>query len=344
MRQVRVKAYADCLLKLTGRSLLRWEWMSALDPVRRAYRTNSVRRIKAYEGRYNPGGIRPMGVEIEFTNRCNLSCIFCPNASHRRARGVMSPETLHVLACGIKDLEIADVTIGGFGEPLMDAGLPEKLDALRAGAGQAKISIVTNGVLLNGAIAERICRGRLADSIHVSIDAEAGGPYADIHGADAFDAVVSNLKQLNKLKLQHNLDKPAVHVRYKLVSAGIRRYLRFVSVFSDIADAIHPYANLFQWPGSSMPKNGVDLSRRGIKLACGNLWKSARVNWNGDVVLCCQDYEGSVVLGNIREQSLLDIWNGDRIAKYRAAHLRGDFDRLGICRECQINTHVINPW
>jgi MoaA/NifB/PqqE/SkfB family radical SAM enzyme len=35
------------------------------------------------------------------------------------------------------------------------------------------------------------------------------------------------------------------------------------------------------------------------------------IDWNGDAVLCCDDWSHKVILGNLKKQSIEEIWFGD---------------------------------
>jgi len=55
--------------------------------------------------------------------------------------------------------------------------------------------------------------------------------------------------------------------------------------------------------------------------------------WNGDVTICCFDYDAQNVYGNILEESFLKIWNKmprDRI-------IRREFK---LCRDCEISSDI----
>ncbi len=54
---------------------------------------------------------------------------------------------------------------------------------------------------------------------------------------------------------------------------------------------------------------------------------------NGDVVLCCSDMYGDEVMGNINENSLVDIWFGEKFQRYRDK-LRNGRRGLNLCQNC----------
>jgi radical SAM protein with 4Fe4S-binding SPASM domain len=57
------------------------------------------------------------------------------------------------------------------------------------------------------------------------------------------------------------------------------------------------------------------------------------VDWQGQVVLCCNDYQSEVVFGNVRDQNLIDIWHSPEFVRVRRELREGTY-RLPICRRC----------
>jgi len=57
------------------------------------------------------------------------------------------------------------------------------------------------------------------------------------------------------------------------------------------------------------------------------------VDYKGNVILCSNDYFSSVIFGNLREESLIDIWNKDYYKKVREDLRRGIFE-IEMCNKC----------
>lgn len=57
--------------------------------------------------------------------------------------------------------------------------------------------------------------------------------------------------------------------------------------------------------------------------ACAYLAYQCTVDWNGDVLLCSQDWSKRVKFGNLNSQSLLDVWTSSAMHKRRMKLLRG---------------------
>lgn len=305
-------------------------------------RNRSLTKVAKYESKFK-NSIVPSSLEIELTNRCNLNCVFCPNAVHQRKRGTMTFGTFKDIVNGAKQLNPRpDIIISGFGECLLDSEITIKLDYLKQ-VTQMNVSLVTNGALFTKELIEDICKKELVHTIYVSIDASDKNTYKEVHSVDLFDKVLENLTLIYERKQKDKLLYPKVIVRYKDLLSQKNGFKRFTRIFYKISDEITTFANIFVWPESGMDI-GICHNKKLIKIACPNLWMGMRINWNGDVVLCCQDYEGRVVLGNVNDQTLIKIWNNKTIHYYRKCHTNFSFKQLRICKECDINTHLVIPF
>lgn len=71
-----------------------------------------------------------------------------------------------------------------------------------------------------------------------------------------------------------------------------------------------------------------DLSIFSLRQPCAAPYHFVSVLWDGSVVPCCLDHDGSIVLGNLREQSLQEIWTGEAAVcfreRWRAHHFTDD--------------------
>jgi len=73
---------------------------------------------------------------------------------------------------------------------------------------------------------------------------------------------------------------------------------------------------------------------------CEYPWTSLTVMAAGSVVPCTQDYDCEMVMGNVNEQSLDEIWNGEKYNKFRKLHILGDFPKDFKCSDRCDNTMV----
>jgi hypothetical protein len=56
---------------------------------------------------------------------------------------------------------------------------------------------------------------------------------------------------------------------------------------------------------------------------------------NGDVVLCCMDYNLKHVIGNLLEQTYDEVMQGDKLAEIVKMNEADGFDKCSICKSCE---------
>jgi len=70
--------------------------------------------------------------------------------------------------------------------------------------------------------------------------------------------------------------------------------------------------------------------------ACHYLWQRLTIYWNGDVAICCRDYNNIHVLGNVKHQSIESIWQGNKLNRIREYHTLGKRGALDVCNKCEV--------
>jgi radical SAM protein with 4Fe4S-binding SPASM domain len=84
---------------------------------------------------------------------------------------------------------------------------------------------------------------------------------------------------------------------------------------------------LYNRGGTVKPKNLKRVPR------CADRTNPVTIDYDGNVILCCNDYFSSIKFGNIKEQKFLDIWFSDKYKTLRK-QLRKKQYRLPICLKC----------
>lgn len=290
----------------------------------------------------------PYCVQIENTNFCNLSCLFCAHESMVRKQSIMNASLYENIVDQCIESGVSQIHLGGFGEPLMDREYVSKVKYAKS-KGIKRVFSVTNAILLKEELSREIIKAGL-DYLGISIDAATNQTYDRIHKKVGsaksnylYDKVHKNIESLVRLKKEMGSKKPFIQVRFKDFKANEGEMSKFIAKYTKLADQINIYQNVTKWPGSDKDNN----FRKQIPLLyfpCYNLWTTLYICPDGKVSLCVQDYDCRIEIGDLQHQPLIDIWFGTRMREIRELHLERKFDEILVCKDCDINSHIVNPW
>ena len=77
----------------------------------------------------------------------------------------------------------------------------------------------------------------------------------------------------------------------------------------------------------------LPLPKEPLAKTCTNPFREVTVTWNGEVRICCMDWRGDYVAGNMNDRSLHDIWYGKELEAARRL-LQAKDRRFSPCAYC----------
>jgi len=281
-----------------------------------------VRRLLLATGRDRAPRM-PEIVQIESTNICNAKCVFCPRDEMHRRQGIMSVELFRKIVDECAELGITHVRMHNYGEAFIDRKLVEKVKYAKE-KGISEVGLISNGSL----ISEPVARGMIdagLDAINISVDASGKEVFEATRVGLKYDKVIANIERLLRLRAESGRRRP------KLILSFVRQNnsadeQAFIKHWSAIADKIH-VTDLHNWAGTLNHESDVNYP-------CYRPWLTFTVLWDGRVSLCCADFDGKTILGDLNTQSIAEIWNAEPYRQARREHLEsGGPD---ICRACDL--------
>jgi radical SAM protein with 4Fe4S-binding SPASM domain len=70
---------------------------------------------------------------------------------------------------------------------------------------------------------------------------------------------------------------------------------------------------------------------------CTQLWKWMVVYWDGSVVLCCADMFSQTIIGDLKSDSISEIWNGSKMKNFRKQMVGRKRFEVPLCQDCDIH-------
>ena len=71
------------------------------------------------------------------------------------------------------------------------------------------------------------------------------------------------------------------------------------------------------------------------KQVCPFLFTTMVVNDQGIVHLCCVDWKTEYILGDLKQENIADVWNGEKLREFQKIHLRGKKNSIVLCKNCE---------
>jgi radical SAM protein with 4Fe4S-binding SPASM domain len=272
----------------------------------------------------------PYRLWIEPTNRCNLKCIMCPNERFSEHDLGLMDFNLYTKLIDEASHFVYDINLHHRGEPTLHPRLSEMIRYAKEKGLSVKLH--TNGTTLTDRLSRRLIASGL-DLISFSFDGYEAGEYERTRKGARFNRTSENIRRFLSLKAETGGSRPKtvmeimelipdrtpVEVRSSFVNDMTRCGLDRLIVKM-------PH----NWGGS------VDMKsfQASSYTPCTFPWHALVVLWDGHVGPCPHDFFGKLKLGNVREQSLRDIFNGTPMRLLREAMRSGPESLCSPCREC----------
>ncbi|MGC2063329.1 MAG: radical SAM/SPASM domain-containing protein [Thermodesulfovibrionales bacterium] len=319
---------------------------------------NVFERQKALDldryGKYliHKGLSRPLMLLCETTSYCNNNCIICANSIMTREKAVMPMDTFRLVLDSYSEMGGGRLSLTPVvGDIFMDPFLPDRLDLIAEykQKGISTLSVTTNAVMA-GKYSERElrrivnCFGRIFISIY-GLDADE---YKAMTRRDTFYDMMESVRTI--LRLIDDVEKIGFGFRLlrefndgDLESWTMRNFGVKITY-----QAMNTYANWGKLDTRQrLPQAAKWLPDVDNTVQCFIPLFAMQVFSNGGVAFCpCDDFNSDedLLLGNIRNNSLLEIYNTERVKKL------WDFESHipSFCRRCSFHRPVSQlveyPW
>ena len=326
-------------------------------------------RRKVYDSQFFDGSVRglantleewPGALLIDITNRCNAKCVWCPNPDLTNV-GAMDMDVYRKI---IDDYGSRGgvLTFGTFGEPLMDKHMKERIEYLKCYPKIHKIEILTNGFFLNENIVPTIIENGVG--VDISLDELDKQTFEDVKKM-SFDIVRDNI--VNFLKANSEATTPVpVNIRIKTmktVEETLERELFKVITSYDCSVVLNSIDDniISNWAGKLdkesfikeyeiSTNNKTQFTHKRFNQTniapCAQLWKWMVVYWDGSVVLCCADMFSQAIVGDLKSNSIAEVWNGSQMKGHRDQMINRKRFEVAICQDCDIHLswHNLNEY
>ena len=271
---------------------------------------------------------KPSQVNIEVTSICNSKCIMCPRHQMRRTMQVMPWELYEKVVLESKQYGVKNFALNGYGEIFTAKKDYKKyINFLFEHIPDAKVTINTNASLMNEEAAHFLIEKKI-NTVHIDIDGATKETFEKVRVNLKYEMVVRNVKRLIEMRNGLGAMYPTVRVGIINQPETQHEIEDFIKQWTGVADYVAEDILV-----TRAGEVDVQYEHQVVK-PCFLPWGEMNVFTSGEVSMCCDDWDGEHVMGNMNEQSLVEIWAGDKFKALRELHQQGRACENSVCEKC----------
>jgi len=294
----------------------------------------------------------PLGVDIEFNEACNASCVICPvSINPRRKNKFMSEQDSDLLFKKLSEYQnLRFLSFSIFNEPLLDPLFKTRIKQLRKYNLYDILNFHTNGTILNKDVTDFLKDGdmQMIQFNFPSMYETEWSEYMGMH-KKFYKQTLENMRYFAKV---HNNVKIKIEPNIELSGDESKLNQQRQLFHQFIIDNFSPYStniDLYFGPRVNQAGNIVnehviepEKSRKLTHTYCSlyRLLNSLTIDYDGSCRLCCKDYHKQYLLGNILTNSIEDIMMSTEsqrlISQIYGSNLK---DKDLLCNNC---THFLS--
>jgi MoaA/NifB/PqqE/SkfB family radical SAM enzyme len=305
----------------------------------------------------------PVMVAIETTNKCNATCWFCPitEGSKRppsdpqnlvqlgtrkntaveaappedgttfnlmkRPLGHMSDQMFEKIIEDCREFPLRRIEPYLHGEPFMDRKILERIEHINRRLPRTGVHLFTNGSLLTAKTVEALRELDLASMV-ISLNTAVPEKYNAIMGLD-WKKTFANLERV----AEANRSKKKVAERFVMrMTAPQETTDEEIARFRTLARTMGARAVIVSLHNY---KGDIDSERPVPKFPCYFV-NDLDILYDGNTALCCMDHDGDYTWGDVKQHSVLEVFNSPVAKRYRQLMREDRRSELTPCNECNM--------
>lgn len=288
----------------------------------------------------------PMTISIEPTTACNLRCPECPSGlrSFTRKTGNLKKDFFTQTVDQIAD-RLIYLIFYFQGEPYIN---PDFLNMVKYANAKGLYTISsTNGHFLDDSNCKDTISAGL-DRLIISIDGTTQETYESYRIGGKLETVIKGAKNLVAWKKEMKSTTPHIVFQYLVVKPNEHQIPEIYALAKEIGvDEVKlKTAQIYDYKEGHELIPTIDKYSRYRKTIggayeiknellnhCWKLWHACVITWDGMVVPCCFDKDATHRLGDLKQDTFVDIWKSKSYQTFRKSLLKGR-DQIDICTNC----------
>ncbi len=287
----------------------------------------------------------PFTLMLAVASACNFRCNYCPCSRpdllkiNNVSKGVMDFDLYKKIIDDLDEFpqKIKVLRLQMQGEPLLTKRFADMVRYAKKKQPSVKVDTTTNAILLTPQLSDVIIDAGL-DKMFISLQGMNAEVYKRIAGVDIdFDRLLKNVIYFCKHRKDCEL-----YIKVPDIGVDECEKKQFLELFNSYADEIFVEHIIPTWPDFDISdikkEDGLGLygnptDPEYIKV-CPIIFYDMIIDFDGALLPCSVDWIHKTELGNVKDKSLYELWNGKKFNDLRRSHLRGERSSHPLCGKC----------
>lgn len=287
-------------------------------------------------------------LKIETSNICNARCTFCGYPQMERAKEIMSMPLFEKVIADFSELGGRSVTLTPCsGDILTDPHIVDRFQTLSRYPSIRNVSITSN-LIAHTRLTDNEWRSILEKLFYfqVSLGALDRETYKRLYLVDRAETVLQGFERIVKIHKENRLPtllsltfRSGMESYVEHVEDKLRKFKEYGVHISNVSQFGNWGGLITESTGGGVPLTPIFSGR--TRSDCAVMYLACGVLSSGVVTACsCCDQEGTLFpLGDIRTDSLQDIWRGAQRSLLLGEH---DACKLEVCNKCTMGASLEN--
>lgn len=274
----------------------------------------------------------PKVIEVQFHNKCNSNCLICPYNDMNYSYENMTDQLFKKLLNEIDESKLKRIIPYLNNEPFLDINFIDKVKRIRNKFKKIEIEISSNVSMIKEEDIIEMCNLNITE-LRLSVFGYEKDTYNKMMPCLNYEKNFEKLRMISTIMSKTDtiisivmIDNSEINDQEFIDMEKICKELGFKFErwgFLDRSDNVTYKSNNIYNKDVSYCEQNRPLERMHILS-------------DGRVIFCCQDWSHSLVVGNINNNTISEVWNSDIYNNARNSLCDKEKDSPMICKKCKL--------
>ncbi|MBU2699168.1 MoaA/NifB/PqqE/SkfB family radical SAM enzyme [Sporomusaceae bacterium BoRhaA] len=271
----------------------------------------------------------PLLVDLELSSLCNLTCPMCYTITEEFKQHIHATlMDFELFKKVIREIagKVPAIRLSLRGEPTLH---PHFIEAIKFAKknGIHEVSALTNGSKLSADYFTDMMEAGI-DWITISVDG-LNEKYESIRKPLQFVDILQKIKDIQVIKKKNACHRPVIKIQsiWPAIKEDPETFYNTFAPYTDLI-AFNPLIDYLGQDSEILYES---------EFSCPQLYQRLVIGADGLVMMCSNDENGTVILGDANIDTIHDIWHGKNLENIRKVHREPDgFRNIPVCKHCYL--------